>query len=82
MFTRKHYEFVANLLRKWKYHSFANNNAVAQTVIDAIAGDLADMFIKDNPRFNPRKFLEAAGTVKFSGPVGDFESHDTEKEST
>jgi hypothetical protein len=52
MFTRRHYEAVARVLR---------DAALDDEARHALAQDFAAMFAADNPRFHAGKFREACG---------------------
>lgn len=61
MFTRQHYERVAQTLAETagKFESTDAGMAVDSTR-NYIANELADMFEADNPRFNRTLFFKAA----------------------
>lgn len=53
MFQKRHYEFLADVLRT---SSTRANSAHGEIVVE-----IANALARDNPRFNRTKFLEAAG---------------------
>lgn len=61
MFTRKHYERIAQAIAETsgKYEATEAGSAVDSTR-DYIANELADMFAEDNPRFDRERFCAAA----------------------
>jgi hypothetical protein len=52
--TKKDYEAIAEVFRNQK-----RGLATEQDVVEAIAGDFADVLQADNPRFNRARFLAA-----------------------
>lgn len=55
-FSRQHYESIARILK-----NDAQPGVDAETLVQDIAEDLADLFAQDNPNFDREKFLKAAG---------------------
>jgi len=53
-FSRKHYQAIADILAQ---HAEGDSTEA----VSEIAGDIADLFAQDNPRFDREKFLSAAG---------------------
>ena len=56
MMTRKDYIEVAKIINKYMEEEYCGG------FWPLASEDFADMFEKDNPRFNREKFLEACGT--------------------
>jgi hypothetical protein len=65
MFTKRHYERIAKTISDAgnKYAATIAEGAVSATA-KTIAVDLADMFEKDNPRFNRKMFLAACDVTE------------------
>lgn len=61
MFTKRHYEQIAETIRQTK--SGRTGDALVVNAVngvrEVIARDLADLFAEDNPRFNRDLFLKA-----------------------
>jgi hypothetical protein len=57
-FSRQHYESIAKILKDADANE---DNPAATRAIQSIGENLADLFRKDNPRFDEPKFLTAAG---------------------
>ena len=59
MFTRQHYEAIAEILKEagedWQ------GGTPTECIIYGIRDQLADYFAQDNERFDREKFLEACG---------------------
>ena len=66
MFTKQHYEQIAQIIKQNLPPEGAttNNSIQSRSTLTCIAEDLADFFSEDNPRFKSLKFLEACGTHK------------------
>jgi hypothetical protein len=62
MFSKRHYEYLADWLRD-------ASMAVADIDRRLVASSLADRLSRDNPRFDRKRFLAAAGA---SGAVLDI----------
>jgi hypothetical protein len=63
MFTRKHFDVIAEVISKellW----FQNPNG--NKAIRTVARSLADKFADDNPRFDREKFYAACGLTETS----------------
>ena len=56
--TKKHYEAIAKILITWAARTDPNWMAYKD-----LAETLADYMARENPRFNPDKFLEVAGVL-------------------
>lgn len=56
---------IAGVLNEW--HQSANNS-LAQLSIKLMAGDLAEVFAADNPRFDAERFDEAVCAPKKFNP--------------
>jgi hypothetical protein len=54
MMTRKDYVATAEILSTYA-------NEIPQTVFEDLVYDFSDMFLSDNPRFNPMTFKIACG---------------------
>ena len=60
--TKKDYKNIASILSKYKNTEFKNyNDKEGETIfgLGIILKDFANIFIKDNPRFDETKFKEA-----------------------
>ena len=64
MFTKKHYEAIAKLLKAYHDHNgkrdYVGGIEVDQ-MIDQLVGDFGDLFGDDTERFDRVKFLKAIG---------------------
>lgn len=59
MFTKQHYERIANVIADTK--KYGNTRADGKyNIRNDIANEMADMFEEDNPRFNRTLFMKAA----------------------
>jgi len=59
--TRKDYKLIAEVLASVRRVTWsAQGSSVAISAIDDVAERLAVKLVKDNPRFDRKKFLEAA----------------------
>ena len=58
VFQKRHYEYLADMLKKILPH------LVAMSDIQKSAEKFADKFAKDNPLFNKEKFLERVKNAK------------------
>lgn len=56
MFTRQHYEAIAEILS----HAESNKYSTRQEVFDVMRDSFITLFAKDNPRFDVKKFTEAS----------------------
>ena len=63
MFTRKHFDAVAEVISK---ELLWFQNPLANKAIRTVARSLADEFAKDNPRFDRERFYAACGFDKTS----------------
>jgi len=63
--SKKDYIAIAGVLNEW--HQSAGNS-LAQLSIKLMAGDLANVFAADNPRFDPERFDEAVCAPKKFDP--------------
>lgn len=63
--SKKDYIAIAGVLNEW--HQSANNS-LAQLSIKLMAGDLAEVFAADNPRFDAERFDEAVCAPKKFNP--------------
>lgn len=59
-FTRQHYEMIAGEL-KWALDQSRRLNSDPEAVVESLAKSLADIFKKDNPRFDMGFFLTRCG---------------------
>lgn len=60
--SRKDYKLIASIIKHYSDNSLVKNLAL----------DLCSSFLRDNPRFSTRKFLEACGiSVPGSGESSD-----------
>lgn len=59
--SRKHYTEVAQILANRFIGHGGDRNPAARAMIEGIADDMADMFTRDNPRFDRGRFMEAVG---------------------
>lgn len=66
MFTRKHYKAIAGIIEK--HHLEADTFAV-KTAVWQIADELVDLFLTDNERFIPSKFMNACGFPDGKAPL-------------
>jgi len=55
MFTKQHYEKIAEILASEQGSSMVN------VIVYNITSKLAEMFMEDNPNFDREKFFKAAG---------------------
>ncbi len=58
VFQKRHYEYLADMLKKTLPH------LVAMTDVQKSAEKFADKFAKDNPLFDKEKFLERVKNAK------------------
>jgi len=56
LFTKRHYEAIAQTIRE--HRQFLRERQVSGTQIDGLVLDLANMFQRDNERFDKKKFLQ------------------------
>lgn len=62
VFKKRHYKAIAQLLNAhYLAHSTRRQVADSDIVLDRVIEDFVGMFEEDNPRFNRKKFMEAAG---------------------
>ena len=61
MFTRKHYEKIADILKEHRESNFVSH--------DLLADKFAELFAEDNPRFDRTRFIEA---VRFGSKTKDL----------
>lgn len=61
MFTRQHYKAIAEIIDKRTKLNQGTKRTAKFLYADDLAGDLADYFYNDNPRFNRDKFMVACG---------------------
>ncbi len=64
MFSKQHYEAIANILKPYHEYNFTRNFRDSEAVnkmIDNLVGDFGDYLEKENPRFDRVKFLRAIG---------------------
>jgi hypothetical protein len=59
--TRKDYEAIAKVLKEQR-----DSGACLQTTAN-LARELATVFVQDNPRFLPHRFLVACGLTQYKG---------------
>lgn len=60
--SRKDYEAMATALRvKMESYSDTDRYVTAREAVRQVAGALADVFAADNPRFDRKRFMKAAG---------------------
>ena len=72
MFTKRHYEQIAETIRQTKANGGRTFVEVPEIMVpnavngvrNKIATELADMFGKDNPRFNRKMFLAACDVTE------------------
>lgn len=66
MFTRQHFEAIAEILYQYGHVVGRNNDfdQGAEWAVSNVTEELANLFQKDNPRFDRQKFFEAAGVDK------------------
>ncbi|MBM4075814.1 MAG: hypothetical protein FJ267_09245 [Planctomycetes bacterium] len=55
-FTRQHYQALAAVIKKARQHHPGGN---ADSALDMIAGELAQLFARDNPNFRADQFVNA-----------------------
>lgn len=61
MFTRKHYEAVAEIIKERSKHYADMGRYGCANGAGSVGDKLADLFEKDNPRFDRDRFLAACG---------------------
>ena len=61
MFKKRHYKAIARLLETHHLHPARPHVADSDIVLDRVIEDFVGMFEDDNPRFDRKKFMEAAG---------------------
>ena len=61
--SKKHFEEIASIIKK-------NNYDQETLALDDVVIDLCNFFLKDNPNFNPNRFIVACGIT--------FEDEDNE----
>lgn len=61
MFTKQHYEAIAEIIHKRTPRKDRIGQLVPNETAVLIAADLADYFIQDNPQFDRERFLSACG---------------------
>jgi len=71
--SRKNYEEVARILSDRYIGHGGNHSPSARAMIEGIAHDMADMFARDNSRFDRVRFMEAV-SVNFDLPDMEDES--------
>jgi len=61
--TKKHFKAIAEILRVHRLNAQNDYDYdhTVQNTVNEIAGDLADYFKSQNPRFDRTRFLQAAG---------------------
>ncbi|KKM93864.1 hypothetical protein LCGC14_1203930 [marine sediment metagenome] len=61
MFKKRHYEVIARVLNSHHLHPTRLHVADSDIVLDRVIEDFVAMFKDDNPRFDRKKFMKAAG---------------------
>ena len=62
--TKKHYEAIAAILKKYYTCDTTQRNQLAQQGFLELSSDIADYFTTDNKLFNREKFLSACGVER------------------
>ena len=68
MFTRRHYVFIAAVLRDARTHHERPN---WNSAVERVARDLAAGFKRDNPNFSRARFFTAVGLGPDGHPTED-----------
>lgn len=59
MFSRKHYQAIADVLGRRMFQGHASANSDAIDAVEGVADDLATLFTTDNSKFNRDMFMLA-----------------------
>lgn len=61
MFKKRHYKVIAQVLNSHHQHPTRRHVEDSDVVLDRVIEDFTAMFKDDNPRFDRKKFMDAAG---------------------
>lgn len=68
MFTRRHYEAIAQVILETRLFTAHNKTMSSKTVLDLLEDRMMTMFLEDNDRFSWMRFAAASNIIDVDVP--------------